>query len=73
MLNRTEQPLFRPLTDIHIPEPSLVRLNDRMSLYVLHNSEQGVIRIDFMIRGGVWQRPCLSGREGVKGFDEERG
>ena len=56
MLNRTEQPLFRPLTDIHIPEPSLVRLNDGMSLYVLHNSEQGVIRIDFMIRGGVWQQ-----------------
>lgn len=55
-MNRAEQPLYRPLTDIHIPKPSLVRLDSGMSLYVLNNSEQGVVRIDFLVGGGVWQQ-----------------
>lgn len=59
MLDRTQQPVTRPIEHIHIPEPRLIKAPNGMEIYILDMGDQEVVRIDLMFGAGKWEQPKL--------------
>lgn len=55
-LDRTQQPLVRPMAPFVIPEPVEHRMPNEIPVHVFRAGEEEVVRLDIMLRGGIWEQ-----------------
>ena len=55
-LDRTQQPLVRPMAPFVIPEPVEHRMPNGIPVHVFRAGEEEVVRLDIMLRGGIWEQ-----------------
>lgn len=59
MLDRTQQPITRPIEHINIAEARLMKAPNGMDIHILDMGDQEVVRIDLMFGAGKWEQPKL--------------
>ena len=56
MLNRTQRPTINPLTEFDIQRPERRKLPNGITLNILQVGEEEVIRMDILIKAGIWHQ-----------------
>ncbi|MEG1585281.1 MAG: pitrilysin family protein [Bacteroidales bacterium] len=59
MLDRKQPPVTRPIEQVNIPEPRLLKAPNGIDIYILDMGEQEVVRIDLMFGAGKWDQDKL--------------
>ncbi len=54
MLDRTQQPPTSPITQLDIPHPENIRLDNGINLKSFFRDEEDVLRFDVVINAGIW-------------------
>ncbi len=55
-LDRTKQPSIRPMEPFQIQHPETYRMPNGIPVRVFRAGEEEVVRLDIMIRGGLWEQ-----------------
>ncbi len=78
-LDRTQQPPVTPFGALTMPQPSIMRLNNGIELYIVDKGDQEVCRFDILFDGGRYagRIPAIADmtgpmlRKGIPGMDAE--
>lgn len=78
-LNRSQQPPITPFGALSMPQPSILRLDNGIELYIIDKGDQEVCRLDILFEGGryVAHTPAIADmtgpmmRKGIPGMNSE--
>lgn len=78
-LNRSQQPPITPFGALSMPQPSILRLDNGIELYIIDKGDQEVCRLDILFEGGRYaaHTPAIADltgpmmRKGIPGMNSE--
>ncbi len=78
-LNRSQQPPITPFGALSMPQPSILRLDNGIELYIIDKGDQEVCRLDILFEGGRYAAltPAIADmtgpmmRKGIPGMNSE--